>query len=86
MKNDFEGYAELEECNKNDPSFYLCHDPCPLTYTKREDRLYKCCGLVSALQLIRILKSLSHTLSNCHLAGLMRQVFEHPSLTHYLGP
>ena len=72
----------MDECNENDSSLYLCHDPCPLTYTKREDRLNKCGGLVSVLQLTHPPSSLSHTL---HLAGLIRQVFEHPILAHYLG-
>ena len=52
----------MDECNENDSSLYLCHDPCPLTYTKREDRLNKCGGLVSALQLTHPPSSLSHTL------------------------
>ena len=46
-------------------SFYICHDLCLLTYTKREDRLYKC-GLVLALQLTHTPSSLSltHTLES----------------------
>ena len=38
---DIEEYNDyyMDECNENDPSIYLCHGPCPLTYTKIEKQI-----------------------------------------------
>ena len=38
MKNGFEGYDyNMDECNENDSSLYLCHDPCPPIQKEKTD-------------------------------------------------